>query len=128
MQVDDQPVESSIEAAPGGLIKRKRKQNETEATTDCAQEVSTSSSADAETAAADAVALLLKHTRAYSELDEVVDEGKDIQGEGSSRTTKRVLGPEKPAFLERDPEYESWVPPEGQSGDGRTALNERYGY
>ncbi|KAK1310362.1 hypothetical protein QJS10_CPA08g01827 [Acorus calamus] len=128
MQVDDQPVESSIEAAPGGLIKRKRKQKETEATTDSAQEVSTSSSADAETAAADAVALLLKHTRGYSELDEVGDEGKDIQGEGSSRKTKRVLGPERPAFLERDPEYESWVPPEGQSGDGRTALNERYGY
>ncbi|KAK1297773.1 hypothetical protein QJS10_CPB15g01098 [Acorus calamus] len=128
MQVDDQPVESSIEAAPGGLIKRKRKQKETEATTDSTQEVSTSSSADAETAAADAVALLLKHTRGYSELDEVGDEGKDIQGEGSSRKTKRVLGSERPAFLERDPEYESWVPPEGQSGDGRTALNERYGY
>ncbi|TRY77451.1 hypothetical protein TCAL_08013 [Tigriopus californicus] len=27
-----------------------------------------------------------------------------------------------------DPKYATWMPPEGQSGDGRTSLNEKYGY
>lgn len=27
-----------------------------------------------------------------------------------------------------DPKYATWVPPTGQSGDGRTSLNEKFGY
>ena len=27
-----------------------------------------------------------------------------------------------------DPDYASWIPPEDQSGDGKTKLNEKYGY
>ena len=28
----------------------------------------------------------------------------------------------------KDDKYETWVPPEGQTGDGRTKLNEKFGY
>ncbi|XP_077197801.1 kanadaptin [Paroedura picta] len=31
-------------------------------------------------------------------------------------------------YPENDPDYCVWMPPEGQSGDGRTHLNEKYGY
>ncbi|XP_064220026.1 kanadaptin isoform X2 [Aotus nancymaae] len=47
---------------------------------------------------------------------------------------KKVPGPGKlPPILsskypEDDPDYCVWVPPEGQSGDGRTHLNDKYGY
>ncbi|XP_019513921.1 PREDICTED: kanadaptin [Hipposideros armiger] len=47
---------------------------------------------------------------------------------------KKVPGPGKlPSTLsskypEDDPDYCVWVPPEGQSGDGRTHLNDKYGY
>ncbi|VFV37247.1 solute carrier family 4 (anion exchanger) member [Lynx pardinus] len=47
---------------------------------------------------------------------------------------KKAPGPGKlPATLssrypEDDPDYCVWVPPEGQSGDGRTHLNDKYGY
>ncbi|KAM6972921.1 kanadaptin [Aplochiton taeniatus] len=47
---------------------------------------------------------------------------------------KKMIGPSKrPATLsgqypEDDPDYCVWLPPTGQSGDGRTHLNEKYGY
>uniref|UniRef100_A0A8C5L2I8 Solute carrier family 4 (anion exchanger), member 1, adaptor protein n=1 Tax=Jaculus jaculus TaxID=51337 RepID=A0A8C5L2I8_JACJA len=47
---------------------------------------------------------------------------------------KKAPGPGKfPPMLsskypEDDPDYCVWVPPEGQSGDGRTHLNDKYGY
>ncbi|XP_060042751.1 kanadaptin isoform X2 [Erinaceus europaeus] len=47
---------------------------------------------------------------------------------------KKAPGPGKhtPTFSskypEDDPDYCVWVPPEGQSGDGRTHLNDKYGY
>ena len=28
----------------------------------------------------------------------------------------------------RDGEVDEWVPPQGQSGDGRTSLNDKFGY
>lgn len=31
-------------------------------------------------------------------------------------------------YDEDDPNYDSWVPPSQQSGDGRTALNDKLGY
>ncbi|CAG12456.1 unnamed protein product [Tetraodon nigroviridis] len=31
-------------------------------------------------------------------------------------------------YPEDDPDYSMWVPPAGQTGDGRTALNDKYGY
>ncbi|XP_056914119.1 kanadaptin [Takifugu flavidus] len=47
---------------------------------------------------------------------------------------KGVLGPKRPPvqlsgqYPEDDPDYSMWLPPAGQTGDGRTALNDKYGY
>ncbi|KAJ8346108.1 hypothetical protein SKAU_G00303010 [Synaphobranchus kaupii] len=47
---------------------------------------------------------------------------------------RKMLGPGRPAvplstqYPEDDPDYCVWMPPAGQSGDGRTHLNEKYGY
>ncbi|XP_034531075.1 kanadaptin [Notolabrus celidotus] len=49
-------------------------------------------------------------------------------------TKKKVMGPSRPPvqlsgqYPEDDPDYCVWVPPTDQSGDGRTHLNEKYGY
>ncbi|KAJ1406484.1 Kanadaptin [Sesbania bispinosa] len=81
------------------------------------------SAAPGEQMAEDAVALLLKHKKGlYANEDEK-------RCEGQERKPKRVLGPERPSFLSDEMDYDtSWVPPEGQSGDGRTSLNDKYGY
>ncbi|KAK9272689.1 hypothetical protein L1049_003066 [Liquidambar formosana] len=127
-------VDSTIESAAPGLIIRKRKQVESsEASDDRAPEMSTSLSVGAQIKAEDAVALLLKHKRGlYAADEEETQESNDKPGENQSRMEKKrpkkVLGPEKPSFLDSNSDYESWVPPEGQSGDGRTSLNDRYGY
>ncbi|XP_067099958.1 kanadaptin [Osmerus mordax] len=47
---------------------------------------------------------------------------------------KKAFGPSRAPdtlsaqYPEDDPDYCVWVPPEGQSGDGRTHLNEKFGY
>ncbi|XP_051502177.1 kanadaptin-like [Myxocyprinus asiaticus] len=47
---------------------------------------------------------------------------------------KKVIGPSRPPttmskqYPEDDPDYCVWVPPAGQTGDGWTHLNEKYGY
>ncbi|XP_053488214.1 kanadaptin isoform X2 [Ictalurus furcatus] len=46
----------------------------------------------------------------------------------------KMIGPSRPPstvskqYPEDDPDYCVWVPPAGQSGDGRTHLNDKYGY
>ncbi|KAJ8289583.1 hypothetical protein GJAV_G00002920 [Gymnothorax javanicus] len=66
------------------------------------------------------------------------------QGDGGEKTNtptppkskekKRMLGPSRPPvplstqYPEDDPDYCVWVPPAGQTGDGRTHLNDKYGY
>ncbi|KAL5582054.1 hypothetical protein UlMin_014496 [Ulmus minor] len=129
-------VESGIESAAPGLIIRKRKQvDESQDKNNDPRQQVTSTPAVAEVMAMDAVALLLKHKKGVHASDEEnVLESQDTSKKHKSskdkkpKGPKRVLGPEKPSFLEDNSELETWVPPEGQSGDGRTSLNDRYGY
>lgn len=110
-------VDSMIEDASGLII---RKKNQVDKPDDNPLDQSTSSSARTQFKAEDAVALLLKHKRGYhADDDEVKSESQESVGTNQSRNDtkrpRRVLGPEKPAFLNIDTDYESWVPPEGNS-------------
>ncbi|BBN15508.1 hypothetical protein MPTK1_6g20140 [Marchantia polymorpha subsp. ruderalis] len=78
---------------------------------------------------ASSVELLLKHKRGLSEGG--TDELTQIATESSQNPKKRkkkTYGPSKPSYMTIAEEEEIWVPPAGQTGDGRTALNEKYGY
>ncbi|XP_047962461.1 kanadaptin [Salvia hispanica] len=119
-----------IEDAAPGLIIRKRKQVGLSKDSDAVDSETTAAS---HFKADDAVALLLKHSKGYHAADdedgaatEDVPENEEKEKKGGKKK-KRVLGPEKPSFLD-EPDYSSWVPPKGQSGDGRTSLNDRFGY
>lgn len=81
--------------------------------------------------AADTVALLLRHQKGLgAAVEELEEERAGSRNEEISNTTKkRRLGPEKPVFLNKEEaKFQAWVPPAGQTGDGRTALNDKYGY
>ncbi|XP_049451418.1 kanadaptin isoform X1 [Epinephelus fuscoguttatus] len=64
--------------------------------------------------------------------------GGDKESEAEPRprknVKKKVMGPSRPPgqlstqYPEDDPDYCVWVPPSGQTGDGRTHLNDKYGY
>ncbi|XP_065854823.1 uncharacterized protein [Euphorbia lathyris] len=125
--VDGEPGkgDSGIENAAPGLIIRKQKKTEGAGANN---NNAAASPVEAKVAAEDAVALLLKHKRGYHAEDELGDIGTSGHASKDNKKPKRVLGPEKPSFINSNPEYESWVPPEGQSGDGRTSLNDRLGY
>ncbi|PON82131.1 Serine/threonine protein kinase [Trema orientale] len=121
-------VEPGIENAAAGLIIRKRKQvKELEGNNNDTRQQPTSTTASAEVMAMDAVALLLKHQKGHYASDE--ENGIECQETlKEHKRPKRVLGPEKPSFLDSSSDSDTWVPPEGQSGDGRTTLNDRFGY
>ncbi|KAF2602135.1 hypothetical protein F2Q70_00027306 [Brassica cretica] len=130
--VDYKDRKTMIEGATG-LIIRKRKQEDKSKEED---EKSKEKEKQAEVMAQDAVALLLKHSVGHhiNEEDEGVSKKEESkQGSGRSRkkkkTDKKVLGLDKPEYLDETTDYDSsWVPPKGQSGDGRTSLNDRLGY
>lgn len=42
--------------------------------------------------------------------------------------TKKKNEKQKNKYDEDDPNYIDWVPPVGQTGDGRTSLNQKLGY
>ncbi|XP_010528438.1 PREDICTED: kanadaptin [Tarenaya hassleriana] len=120
---------SGVENTATGLIIRKRKQENKD------EEDVKSEEKQAELMAQDAIALLLKHSGGYQvEEDETANRSEEKQGGRRGKKKKKekkenkVLGPEKPTFLDDNTSYDSWVPPEGQSGDGRTSLNDRFGY
>lgn len=122
---DNKPenLDSVIESAAPGLILRKRKQeDQSDGHLDASQQSTSSSEVErAGFKAEDAVALLLKHQRGYhgSDEEETIHESKRSTGRKRSKKddkkkSKRVLGPEKPSFLDAKADYESWVPPEGK--------------
>lgn len=102
---------SGIEDACG-LIIRKRKPEGSE---DKPNDHSSSSARGSELAVEDAVALLLKHQKGHYSVDSEGSEDMPSRQPSSNdvKKPKRVLGPEKPSFLNAGSDYESWVPPEG---------------
>ncbi|CAI9752773.1 unnamed protein product [Fraxinus pennsylvanica] len=112
-------VNSGIEDAAPGLIIRKRKQDEKSKVSEVED---SEQPIRAEIIAEEAVALLLKHSRPINE-----DVPLETDRKGHKKP-KRMVGPERPSFLNDEPDYDSWMPPEGQSGDGHTSLNDRFGY
>ncbi|KAF7655758.1 hypothetical protein LDENG_00051070 [Lucifuga dentata] len=62
------------------------------------------------------------------------EEDPDAEPSPKKSRKKKVIGPSSPPaqlsaqYPEDDPNYCVWVPPTGQTGDGRTHLNDKYGY
>ncbi|XP_047467211.1 kanadaptin [Mugil cephalus] len=62
------------------------------------------------------------------------DGEKEPPADPSPRKKKKVMGPSRPPvqlsgqYPEDDPDYSVWMPPKDQTGDGRTHLNDKYGY
>ncbi|XP_057715149.1 kanadaptin isoform X2 [Corythoichthys intestinalis] len=58
----------------------------------------------------------------------------EVDTDLGARKKKKVMGPSRPPmqlssqYPQDDPDYCVWVPPAGQTGDGRTHLNDKYGY
>ncbi|XP_012507867.1 PREDICTED: kanadaptin [Propithecus coquereli] len=73
-------------------------------------------------------------SRTASSLEEPSASKNEYEKSRDELKKKKASGPGKlPATLsskypDDDPDYCVWVPPEGQSGDGRTHLNDKYGY
>uniref|UniRef100_UPI00358E3F2F kanadaptin n=1 Tax=Myxine glutinosa TaxID=7769 RepID=UPI00358E3F2F len=61
------------------------------------------------------------------------DDSRD-EAQPKMQRKQKIYGPRKPPQLHphvcsrQDPKYASWLPPEDQTGDGKTYLNEKFGY
>lgn len=107
---------TGIEGATGLIIRKRKQENKSE------EEDDESKEKQAEVMAQDAVALLLKHSvghHANEEDEELSKKEESKQGSGHSRkkkkkTAKKVVGPDKPEYLDESTEYDSWVPPAGK--------------
>ncbi|XP_062378622.1 kanadaptin [Sardina pilchardus] len=59
---------------------------------------------------------------------------QQVKEKSAEKRPRKPMGPSRPpstlsgSYPEDDPDYSVWVPPKDQSGDGRTHLNEKYGY
>lgn len=103
---DSAQFNSGIEDAAPGLIIRKRKPNEKSKVTEVED---SEQPIRAEIIAEEAVALLLKHSRPNNE-----DVSLESQVGKDHKKPKRMVGPERPSFLNDEPDYDSWMPPEGK--------------
>ncbi|XP_076835321.1 kanadaptin isoform X2 [Brachyhypopomus gauderio] len=61
------------------------------------------------------------------------EDSSSLPRESPKKSGKKMTGPGRPPSLskqypEDDPDYCVWIPPAGQTGDGRTHLNDKYGY
>ncbi|XP_035023136.1 kanadaptin [Hippoglossus stenolepis] len=65
-------------------------------------------------------------SRAEGDRDPATDPGarKKKKGKGPSRPPVQLSG----EYPDDDPDYSVWMPPADQTGDGRTHLNDKYGY
>ncbi|XP_073720986.1 kanadaptin-like [Misgurnus anguillicaudatus] len=74
------------------------------------------------------------HSKSASPSKEGCDNSSSIVKSPKTSMKKTVFGPSRPPatmskdYPEDDPDYCVWVPPADQTGDGRTHLNEKYGY
>ncbi|KAI5079242.1 hypothetical protein GOP47_0004721 [Adiantum capillus-veneris] len=129
LKMKEQDTPSDIQEGACGLILRKPK-DVAKVVTQEDGDVDKKLWEGAALAAADTVALLLRHQKGLGALmdDEIHEECTPVE-EVPNGSKKRKLGPDRPEFLNREEgKFQAWVPPAGQTGDGRTSLNEKYGY
>ena len=77
-------------------------------------------SVGADSAVGDIVALLLRHSRGVQAMDDDAmhyceSEKRADKGRKGKKKVKKLLGPERPSFLDSETDYESSVPPQGKS-------------
>ncbi|KFK33222.1 hypothetical protein AALP_AA6G346500, partial [Arabis alpina] len=113
---------SGIEGATGLIIRKRKQEDKKEEEDDKSKEK------QAEVMAQDAVALLLKHS-VGRQSEEICKKEEPKLRSRKKKKAKKVIGTDNSESLDESTDYDSsWVPPKGQSGDGRTSLNDRLGY
>ncbi|MCO5554946.1 hypothetical protein L7F22_008485 [Adiantum nelumboides] len=130
IRIEEQDTSSNILEGACGLILRKPK-DVAKIVTEEVEDVDKKLWEGAALAAADTVALLLRYQRGLGAIvdDEIQEERTSVEEVPSGPKKKKKLGPERPEYLNREEgKFQAWVPPAGQTGDGRTSLNEKYGY